>query len=299
MRLLLDIFDIERRRGQVSLQPYEVQPLAPPSSFPSWGVLAVFILPTLVVALFWPGNGGDSGAEAKTDKLQPVMEEPLLVWVEVALEPFTCHQIQVTGIQNGVVRLEGHVESDTQRQEVLQAVRNVRSVTDVRETFQIVPWPFCEAIEILVPFRDYDTLPEPRLATQPSKQCDATYVEGEELAVGIQANMPLGYVYADYFTADLQHVAHLLPNDKQNNNFFGDVRSTTVGAPDSSNKWEIKSPFGRELVTVLTSPRQLFPLRPTAEKAAPYLHVLRQALQAEVVNNEIVADYCFITSQAR
>jgi hypothetical protein len=124
-----------------------------------------------------------------------------------------------------------------------------------------------------------------------------TYYRDENLVVDVSSPKPLQYVYADYYVADKEYVAHLVPNPKQPEHFFQDQTKLTVGDPNSKAQWRIQAPFGMELVTVIASSRPLLdPPRLEPEQATSYIAELRRALPQDLANSEVTATYCFITS---
>lgn len=280
---------------------------------PSWlwpGIGLSAVLAAVLLYVFWPSTSGPpEGTEPLKEQPKVVQkeqpkarqeEQPKAVdvaQVQAAITPFTCCDITVAEVQNGMVSLAGSVESEAQRQEVRQKVAAVPGVAAVQDTFTIIPRPFCEVIALLSPFQQSSAENQSGLRIQPNKGCDATYYRNEYLVVEVKAQQPLQYVYVDYYVADKEAVAHLLPNPKQPNNMLSGASAVTIGGAGSKAKWQIDPPFGMEMVTVITSPRPLLSqLRPAAERVTPYLTELRQVLPAETTDSAITTAYCFITS---
>jgi hypothetical protein len=172
-------------------------------------------------------------------------------------------------------------------------------VTDVQDSFELIPRPFCEVIELLTPFQRNGNA---NLTIKPQKGCRATYYQNEHLIVDIMADKALQYVYVDYYAADKKAMSHLLPNKKQGDNFFKEALSLKVGDPTDLAQlpWTIQEPFGLELVTVIISPRPLLTApRPRDEPANAYLEQLRGVLPSDPTITDIAATYCFITSKEK
>jgi type VI secretion system protein ImpK len=320
----LDSYEIERRKERITPQPYEVQPplLKPRPKPPSrlWAVLAGLALVAVLAWIVWPerqcGNSkadpgeqcdpsaglafcwGDQPCQANCTCLpEPILD---LNAVKEKVQSFECCHIVIANVQNRVVSLEGRVQSEEQRQQVHQAVKTVPNVRDVQDTFQLIPRPFCEVINLLEPIQQKAIEAGSTLTIKPQKGCEATYYRDENLVVDVTALKPLQYVHVDYYVADKEAVAHLVPNPKQAKNFFQDATSLTIGDPNSNAQWHIEPPFGMELVTVITSSQPLLtPPRLAPERAVPYIAELRSGLSNPAANAEVAATYCFITSADR
>ncbi|HXG18250.1 MAG TPA: DotU/TssL family secretion system protein [Methylomirabilota bacterium] len=315
-----DLYEIEKNRERLTPQPYEVQPppakTRPQPPSPMWMGLAAAALLALLVYLVWPtprcgnqkldeGEQCDASARAQCPGKQVCQADctcppgPSPSALQAALKPFECKDITVTNLQGGVVTLGGRVQSEDQRQQVRQAVKAVPGVIEVQDSFELIPRPFCEVIELLTPFQHSGNS---HLTINPQKSCRATYYQNENLIVDVSATKPLHYVYVDYYTADKKGVAHLLPNTKQTTNFSKEALSLKVGDPTDPTQqhWSIRSPFGLELVTVIASSRQLItPPRLEPEPATVYLELLRGVLPSDPTTAEITAAYCFITSKEK
>lgn len=318
-----DLFEIEKKKEHVTPQPYEIQPppakvhLRPPSLF--WpGVILSTLAVLLLVWWFRPinncGNGRiDPGEQcdfvASTGSCPggqtcqadctcpPPPPGPSLDAIREAIRPFECHRVEVADVRNGVVNLAGRVQSEEQRQQIRQAVQDVVGVTEVQDTFTFMPRPFCEVVDLLDPLRHHAQTTGVSLDLRLQKGCEVTYYRDENLIVDVSSPKSLQYVYADYYVADKEYVAHLVPNPKQPENLYQDQRTLTVGDPNSKAQWHIQTPFGMELVTVIASSRPLLnPPRLEPERAASYIAELRRVLPQDPATSEVTATYCFITS---
>lgn len=318
-----DLFEIEKKKEHVTPQPYEVQPppakvhLRPPSLF--WpGVILSTLAVLLMTWWFWPpqncGNGridpGEKcdlsastssclgGLGCLPDCTCPPLPPLSLADIQAAIRPFECHRVEVANdIRDGVVTLSGRVQSEEQRRQLRQAVEAVVGVTEVRDTFSFMPRPFCEVVDLLDPIRQRAQTAGANLDLRLQKGCEVTYYNNENLIVDVSSPKPLQYVYVDYYVADKEYVAHLLPSLTQPEYFLQDQTKVTIGGADSKAPWQIKPPFGMELVTVIASSRQLLdPPRLAPELAAPYISELRRVLPQDSATSEVTATYCFITS---
>ncbi|MGH7961937.1 MAG: protein kinase domain-containing protein, partial [Candidatus Binatia bacterium] len=280
------------------------------SRFPSllWPGLGLSVIAAVLLYIFWPAGSPpppiSSPAPASSPTAAPSSPPRLqLAAVTAAIEPFPCSNITAADAGNGTVSLAGSIESAAQRQEVLKTVAGVPGVSQVQDTFAIGPRPFCEVIELLAPFRDHSAEGGIDLQVQTKKGCDAIYYRNEDLVVNVTAQQPLQHVYVDYYVADKEAVAHLLPNPRRRDNLLKGASAVTLGDKTNAAQWQIEPPFGLEMLTVITSPQPLSFAKPrlAPELAAPYITELRQVLPppAEAANSGIAAAYCFLTSQDR
>jgi type VI secretion system protein ImpK len=282
---LLEPLDFEKRQEYVTPQPYLVQ--APqrkpprPGSSPYWLAAPALAVAALLLYFLWPAS------------LNP--QE-----VRNAVRGFDCARIEVAAIDKGVVMLTGRVASDVERDDVLRKVASIHGVKAVSDDFTIIPRPFCEVMEILAPFHDSQSRHATTLDIRPTKGCDSTYYRGENLEVDISAEKPLHYLYVDYYVADREMVAHMLPNPQESSNSIDASSTLRIGAPGNKAQWQIQPPFGREMLAVISSPKPLFsPPRLDPETANDYLISSRKALKTEAADPAVVAAYCFITTLDR
>jgi type IV/VI secretion system ImpK/VasF family protein len=279
---LIELLDFEKHQEHVTPEPYLVAaPVAKPldkARSPYWWLVPIAAVAALLLYLLWPSG-------------------PNLQEVQEAVASFECAQISVDSIEHGVVKLSGHVDSDDQRDLLRQKVESIHRVKGVDEDLTVIPRPFCEVIEVLAPLKALSNKDGFDLEISPSKGCNATYLNGEHLVVDVTAKKPLNYVYVDYYVADKENVAHMLPNPQELDNAVKQAATLTVGGTSDKAQWQIQPPYGREMVTVISSPKPLFtPARTIPESAEDYLASLREALKAEAPDSDMAATYCFTMS---
>lgn len=321
-----ELVDIDRRKEHITPQPYEIVPppqkVQPRQSSPLWAGLAATALAALLMYFLWPasqcGNqkvdpgeqcdisAGVSqcadGQGCRADcTCPPLLPSPAMASLQDAVKGFECTDIGIAEVRNGMVRLAGRVQSEDQRQQIYKAVRGVQYVTDVRDTFRLVPRPFCEVIAVLEPLKQQAQTTGDSIELRPEKGCDATYYLGEQLTAGVLATKPLQYVYVDYYVADRENVAHMIPHPEQPRNWYKDTSTFTIGETASGKQWTILEPLGMELVTVLSSPQPLFtsPRLIGAERAETYIEMLRNALSQDGAQTNVSATYCFINTEKK
>ncbi|MBV8454819.1 MAG: DotU/TssL family secretion system protein [Deltaproteobacteria bacterium] len=278
---LLEPLEFEQRQEYLTPQPYAVRApeVKPPRLRPSPYWLAAPAIVAAALLLYLLPRNPDRRA------------------VEHALRGFDCASISVEAIDKGRVTLKGHVTSDEQREEVQRSVFSVSHVKAVSDNFTLIPRPFCEVMEVLAPAKSESAAQGFALGISPNKGCDGTYHLGESMIISVSAKKPLHFVYVDYYVADRENVAHLLPNSERPDNNAAGSAALTIGGPGDKQQWTIRSPFGREMVTVLSSPKPLFSTaRPVSEPDNEYIPLLREALAADGADNDLAADFCFTVS---
>jgi type VI secretion system protein ImpK len=280
----VELLDFEKRREHVTPQPYLAA--APAVKAPArrtsryWIAAPLAAAAALLLYFMWP-SGPDPQA------------------IHEALRGLDCADIKLAGVDHGVVKLAGRVESDDQREQVRRRIEQIRGVKGESDAFDVIPRPFCEVISVLEPLKSGNG-GALGLAIRPTKGCGATYYRGENLVVDVTGKKPLRYVYVDYYVADGRMVAHLLPNPQQPGNSLGDAVELTVGGASDKAQWQIQPPFGREMVTAISSPKPLFsPPREMPENDDTYLASLRQAFKADAPAADMASAYCFTESADR
>jgi type VI secretion system protein ImpK len=309
-----DMFELERKREHITPQPYEIQP---PPNRPRpkpvsllWPGVAAVLLATILLYVFWPsppcGNGvldpGEQcdialagqcpgGLPCQANCTCTPIPQPDMAEINKIVQGLKCAQVSARN-DNGVITLEGHIQSEAHRQQVLQAIRSVANVKDARGNLTILDWPFCRVLEVLAPVRTQMGNAGASLTINPQRGCEQVYHNNEDFIFQVTSPKEFQYVYVDYYSADKTGPAHVAPNKRTSRgNFYPQATSLTI-----QDKWSVSPPFGRELMTVITSPQPLFPTqREDIEKDTDgYLNELEQKLQTSPT--DVSAAFCFITS---
>ncbi|HUB95795.1 MAG TPA: TIR domain-containing protein [Stellaceae bacterium] len=221
------------------------------------------------------------------------------------LMPLRCATITPTVTQDWMfqvkVQLAGYVSAndDVAAATDLAKVQNVSSVANA---LTVLPWPFCDAVNIA------DTVAPPGSGLTPpqirSDSPDMVFKDGDRLVLNVTSASIDGYLYVDYVD-DGGTVAHMLPNKHDANNDLRAGQDITVGAAagDKSGEpaYEVGAPYGKRMILATTSRAPLFDKpRDQVENAATYLGALRQSL-AKVRGDDpasAVMSYRFITTEA-
>ena len=121
--------------------------------------------------------------------------------------------------------------------------------------------------------------------------------DGDYVIVEIAPLAEDRFVAVDYFVHDGQ-VLHMYPNPSRQDNLLSRGARLRLGAPDGDEQaWRIGSPFGDDLLLVITSERPLYAgLRPIVEDTAGYLEYLEQRLADAVAGGAVEIHYRVVTT---
>jgi type IV/VI secretion system ImpK/VasF family protein len=211
--------------------------------------------------------------------------------------------VDAVDVQTGSVRLTGRVASEGERAKIYGMLQEVKGVTKVEDSFQIIPRPFCEVVEILEPFKEQNDRLALGLTARLNKPGgQPIYTEGDNLVIQIKVPGQFeSYLYVDYYATDGQ-VGHMFPDPYMFPEPWKKIFTphSSLAVDGGPKPWRIQGPFGLELVTVIASKGPLFPApRKAAEPVEPYINELRQALPKDVSKSEVTAELYFITTKAR
>lgn len=282
-------------------QPYSVErlkgsPIKPPLTqlLLKIGLVMLIVVPLVLLVYYY----------AKRDTTPPLpppppIEEEVSTRLANVLD---CAVVVVDAFdeKTGVIRLTGRVPHEAERTKIHGIVQNIERVKAVKDTFDTIPRPFCEVLEILEPIQAVTPAASVGLSMRLNEAGDpATYVRGNNLVVDITSPTAFdSHVYVDYYTAD-GWVGHMFPNPQEQGNVLRKGSTYTVGRLDGPQPWLISPPFGLELVTVIATKTPLFsPSRLQPEEAKPYIQVLRQVLDKDkIVPSEVVTTFHFIVTR--
>lgn len=226
--------------------------------------------------------------------------ETLHQWLTDHPDVLVCASVSVDAIeaQTGVVTLGGRVASETQQDIILNDIQQIEGVTQVDHTWQIIPRPFCEVLDLLEPFKEHADAQAFGLEMQLGKAGERPdYHQGENLVINIQTPKAFAsHVYIDYYASDAS-VGHLFPNPQQFINTFDPDHSFTIGQDTGPQALQIAPPPGLELITVIASKTPLFePHRFDPESAEAYISALRQALD-QLSESDVAATFNFLMNR--
>jgi len=205
----------------------------------------------------------------------------------------TCAAVDTEFGPDNTVRLSGHVSSEQDLVRLRQSLAQVGGLDAVETDLEVHPWPFCELLAVIEPYRDREPAPEAGLAL---KTADRTtlFREGDDLTLDIFLPRDARYLYLGYV---------------QNDGRVGYITTMPVrewaegaGAIRFETGFQISGPFGREMILAITSARPLFDQpRPAYEPAEEYIEDLRQRLRelrTQDPGASPAASHVFITTEA-
>ena len=182
----------------------------------------------------------------------------------------TCAAVDTELGAGNSVRLSGHVSSEEDLARLRQALAQVGGLGTVETELEVQPWPFCELMAVIAPYRDLEPAPEFGLAITTADR-STLLREGDDLTLDIFLPRDARYLYLGYI---------------QNDGRVGYITTMPVrewaegtGAIRFETGFQISEPFGREMILAVTSARPLFDQpRPAYEPAGDYIEELRQRL---------------------
>jgi type IV/VI secretion system ImpK/VasF family protein len=295
--LVEDIQEIDK----LTPQPYEVpvhsdRPIKPPWTdlLLKAGLPLLILIPAVLGVVYWFWL---------TPPPEPVvpLTQQVRQWLDGHPEVLACAKVAPVEVQGRVVSLGGRVISESQGAEIRKGIQSLDRGIQVKDTFQIIPHPFCEVLDLLEPFRKHNEDQAFGLTASLNKPgAPPLYYNNENFLIEVKTPTKFAsYVYVDYYSSD-KTVGHLFPNPDEARNHLRPNSAYTVGQLNGPHPWSITPPFGRDLVTVIASKAPLFaPPRYAPESAEAYLKELRQALPQDVSTSEIAATFYFIQTQDR
>jgi type VI secretion system protein ImpK len=287
--------------AKLTPQPYEVQVPMNGQIKPPWtdlllkaGLPLLILIPIALALIYWYWL-------APSPAPQVPLAERVKQWLDGHPEVLQCAKISTVDVQGRVVTLAGRVASEVQHAEIRQGVQSLDKGVQVNVAFQMIPWPFCEVLDLLEPFKKRNEDQALGLTASLNKPGDLPlYYNNENFTIEVRTPTKFeSYVYVDYYSTD-ETVGHLFPNAEETSNRFAPNGSYTVGQLNGPHPWSITPPFGRDLVTVIASKTPLFlQPRPASEPVRTYLKDLRQALPRDVTASDLATTLYFIQTQDR
>ncbi|MGF7212440.1 serine/threonine protein kinase [Skermanella aerolata] len=229
--------------------------------------------------------------------------------VNDVLKTFGCSRLsvgysRVSGNQVSV-SLSGFVSSEADRQQLQQRIASLGYIGEVTvgevtaDAVSVHVWPMCETLLVLEGSATLGAQGAPLIEL--SHQ-DGIYREGDFLILNVRMSSRFdGYLNVAFLDAE-GSVVHLFPTPRRQENHIKAGGTVVLGtradqAKPGERYYPVESPFGRNMVIALATPRPLFTQpRSELEPAGPFLEQLRLALATAGEN--VFATYTFLTTQA-
>ena len=176
--------------------------------------------------------------------------------------------------------------------ELRRSLGEIAGLGAVATDLEVHPWPFCELLAAIAPYRDEEPAPDLGLALTTSDR-NTRLREGDPLTLDIFLPPDARYLYLGYVQHD-GRVGYIT---------MMPVRewAEDTGAIRFDTGFQISEPFGREMILAVTSRRPLFDQpRPAYEPADSYIAALRQRLaelRASDPDAPPAASHLFITTE--
>jgi type IV/VI secretion system ImpK/VasF family protein len=221
--------------------------------------------------------------------------------VDGVLGSYDCADLSARVDADGTVAVSGYVKQAADQERLRTEIGAIRGVKSPSFDVNLRIWPHCKVVALLKPFRERNIDRHDGLEVTPTTGHTDRFLDQEHLVVKLtQANRD-GYLYIDYYTVD-GSVIHLFPSTYElgSEQMVPANTQLDVGAGSAqSGPWiQVGSPFGQELITVMTSSTPLYRgLRAVQEPAATYLPLLQQMIDAHRADPGFVANYMVIQTE--
>jgi hypothetical protein len=211
------------------------------------------------------------------------------------LPELTCSQVRVLE-RGGKSEILGFVGSD----EDLERIRAAAPGSDLRVTVR--PWPQCEALETLDKPLARSASERPKVNIR--KSSGDKLSEGEELVFEVESPPYPSYIHVAYIQADGSVVNLVQPGIGSFKAYPPRTKLVIGNEPDSTRRFRVSQPFGREMLIVLAAKSPIFPDGlPREETEREFLTALRRALIAKpeptAPDRDVVAGYDTIVTVGR
>ncbi len=212
-------------------------------------------------------------------------QAPTAEAIRELMAAYDCADIDTKADSDGVLRVAGVLRDDADIAALLTDL-DAFSGAPVRTDLLPVGEPNCAVAKFIGAQR-----PDDVMLTMPQ----SIFNDGDLIVVDINPSETSRHLYVDYFQLD-GTVIHLIPEAVNGPDRIEPGTPLRLGDGSTSGfVWRAAAPFGRELLAVIMSDRQLFEHeRPTNEPTTDYLINLQGLVNA--AGGGIAADYLTITT---
>ncbi|MDP9931435.1 DotU family type IV/VI secretion system protein [Variovorax paradoxus] len=247
---------------------------------------AFALLVPLLYLLWWLWPSGPTAAEPSLGQR-----------IEQQLQTYACADLAATPGKDGKLRVSGFVSLPADLKRVEHDVAAMPGVKSPEFDLELRLWPHCEVFAILKPYQLRNRDKDFGLDVEAPAAKDGQLREGDTVSVQVAAPNHDSYLWVDYYTVD-GSVMHLNAGQVATRLRAGEKLDLGRDVPSS---WLVGPPFGRVLITVLSSPTPFNETadRPPFELASAYLLRLREALAANKGGDRLIADFVSLDTAAR
>jgi len=247
---------------------------------------AFALLVPLLYLLWWLWPSGPTAAEPSLGQR-----------IEQQLQTYACADLAAAPGKDGKLRVSGFVSLPADLKRVEHDVAAMPGVKSPEFDLELRLWPHCEVFAILKPYQLRNRDKDFGLDVEAPAARNGQLREGDSVNVQVAAPNHDSYLWVDYYTVD-GSVMHLNAGQVATRLRAGEKLDLGRDVPSS---WLVGPPFGRVLITVLSSPTPFNETadRPPFELASAYLLRLREALAANKGGDRLIADFVSLDTAAR
>jgi hypothetical protein len=246
--------------------PSEAPPSGPTPAEPRFAE-APPVVPAPAAARGAQPSGAPALAEPRP-AAEPVNVVVLEGRVAELVRRLPCATVSASIRDGNSVLLSGYVGREEDVATLRRELGATPGIGAVATALEVQPWPLCEILEVLAPYRDAD--PQRGLVVTTASR-ETQLREGDPLSLDIFLPPDAEYLYLGYVQTD-GRVGYItiMPVRKW-------VRET--GAIRFESGFDIAGPFGREMIVAVTSARPLFDeALPGYQAPEEYIALLRERL---------------------
>jgi hypothetical protein len=217
-----------------------------------------------------PRSTGSAPTVVEPPAVTRAAPEEVAAQVAAITDSFSCAAIDAEVGDGNTVQLSGYLGSEQDLERLRRSLDEIAGLGAVETDLEVHPWPFCELLAAIAPYRDDEPAPDLGLAITTSDR-NTQLTEGDPLSLDIFLPPDARYLYLGYVQHD-GRVGYIT---------MMPVRewAESTGAIRFETGFQISEPFGREMIVAVTSRRPLFDQpRPAYEPASDYVAALQQRL---------------------
>lgn len=203
-----------------------------------------------------------------------------------------------TSLKDGVLKLRGFVPGKFDVQRLEKDLLALQGAKQIQTNLVQVEPVNCKVIDLFGPYWVHNISTASGTSIQ-TREKNNQFTEGEPLVVEITTPAYETFVNVDYYSLD-GGVVHMIPGPRAINNQAPASYKAIIG---DLGEWVVSAPFGKELVTILLTPRPLFnKVRNEYESQDDYLAAVRQQLELIADSSgkdKITADFVIIETKPK
>ena len=190
--------------------------------------------------------GGGAGLDRIAAAIPAVAAEPaetLEAQVAETTAALNCAAVDASFDDRHNVRLTGHVSSEQDLVNLRQSLDRIQGLGTIETDLEVDPWPICELLAVLAPYRQEASGSEPGLTITTASRKTQLH-EGDALTLDISLPRMARYLYLGYVQHDgkVGYIATLPVRDW----------AQGKGAVRFATGFQISEPYGREMIVAVS-----------------------------------------------